>query len=385
MNIRHKLILPSANLSVGMCGVYLAMYQISLLQIAQKFDLSSLMMGVLISVQYIGICLPPLFLGSLSERIGKKGVLMIALPLMVIGTFLVAVTSSLIYFIIGILLCGAGYSVTEGTMSATLATEFSEKSAKHLGISQAVFSLGAVLSPFACEALFSAGYSYNNLFGMVSALLLAVFILFSFTKYKKDIKGSSHSGIRSAFAFFFKKNFLFLSIAILLYMGIEEGIAFFADSYFELTLGTPQYSALALSLFWVGMIPSRLFLGAIRLRHKTTVTICAVGVLVSILLIIAFPSSTVKLVSYGFLGLFAGPTWPIIMDIVSKKYPKNAGTVSNLMMSTTGLGGATMPLLAGALVVGANFIPTFIVAGLCAAGMAIFFSLATRKEKKQKT
>ena len=69
MDFRHKLIIPTASLLTGMCGVYLSMYSISLLHIAQKFELSSVLMGAIVAVQFAGMCVPPLFLGSLCERI----------------------------------------------------------------------------------------------------------------------------------------------------------------------------------------------------------------------------------------------------------------------------------------------------------------------------
>jgi hydrogenase/urease accessory protein HupE len=62
MNIRHKLIIPAAYMIIGMCGIYLSMYQISLLRIAQTLQLSTFMMGTIVALQYAGLCLPPLFL-----------------------------------------------------------------------------------------------------------------------------------------------------------------------------------------------------------------------------------------------------------------------------------------------------------------------------------
>ncbi|MGI5849025.1 MAG: MFS transporter [Christensenellales bacterium] len=383
--IQHRLIALSANLSIGFCGVYLAMYQLSLLQIAQNFHLSNVMMGTLVAIQYLGVCLPPMTLGTLSEKLGKRRIIIISMPLMVLGTFLISITNSLVFFVIGIFLCGAGFSVTEATMSAVLAAEFRDKSAFHLGISQAFFSLGAVLSPFACEALFKTGLMYRDLFGLACAIFLALYVLFLFTRQKNDISGVEKAGIGEAFRFFTKKTFILIAVAVFMSVGVEGCVAFFTDSYFELTLGAPEFSAVSISLLSAGMIPSRMLLGAIKLKHKTTVTIGCVGIILSLLIIVLTPVSAVKLIGYGTLGLFAGPIWPIMIDIATKKYPQNVGIISNVMMSIAGFGGATMPLVAGALVVGTNFIPIFLTSGICAIVMGITFNMAGREAKNKNT
>jgi putative MFS transporter len=385
MNLRHKLIIPSADLAIGICGVYLGTYQISLLQITQNFHLDTVMMGVLVAIQYVGLCLPPLFLGTLSEKIGKKGVVTISLPLMILGVLLISLTNNLGLFIAGILLCGAGYSVAEATLTATLGVEFKEKSAFHLGMSQAFFSIGAVLAPFWCEALFSAGFTYHHAFGIVGIALIVTYILFLFTRHENDIRGAAQSGIGSALRFFTKKAFLLIAVAMFMAIGIEETVAFYADSYLELTLGVPQFSALALSLFWAGMIPPRIFLGFIKLPHKTLFTICGLGITASALGIIFIPILPVRLVLFALLGVFNGPTWPIIMDITAKKYPGNAGAVTNIMMSLGCLGGAITPLIAGALVVGINFVPILIATAFCGVIMSIAFAASDKKFKTHKS
>lgn len=384
MTLRHKLLVPSAYLSIGMCGVYLSMYQISLLQIAQAHSLGSFMMGMLVAIQYMGLCLPPLFLGSLSEKLGKRGVIAISIPLMVFGAFLVSAFASLPMFIIGIFIIGAGYSVTEATFSAALGAEFPGKSKLHLGVSQAIFSFGAVLSPFACEALFGIGKTYRDLFLYVSIIYLGLYVLFLFAKQENDIKGSSHFGIRAAISLLKNKAFVFFAAAMFLYVGIEEVVAFFTDSYFELTLHSPSFSALALSIFWVAMIPSRLLMGISKLSHRTIALICAFGIAAGSIAMIVFTATTAKLISFGMLGFFSGPMWPLIMDIVAVRYPQKVGLASNVMMSVCGLGGALMPLLVGALIVGADFTPVFITAAISALAIVLFFKLATRKGRNKR-
>lgn len=381
MDVRHKLIIPAAYTIIGTCGFYLSMYQISLLSISQTLKLSSFMMGAIVALQFAGLCLPPLFLGTLCERIGRRGVIMISMPLIIFGTFLVSATQGLVFFIIGIVFIGAGFSVTEGTLTATLGVEFSERSTLHLGMSQAAFSLGAVISPFLCQALMDAGWKYNALFGMVSAIFLALFMLFVAAKQLKDVKGEKEAGAGSALKLFKHKIFVLMSVAIAMYVATEELVSFFSDSFFKLTLDAPEFSALSLSLFWAGMIPTRMLLGVIKRRHKEVIIGCAGGIAVCIGVVLLAPAMPAKTAAYCALGAFCGPCWPLIMDMAAKRYPGSAGMVSNVMMSVGGLGGAVMPIVAGAFITGADFTPVFFVAIACAAVMAGMFLLKGRRER----
>jgi len=384
VSFRHKLIAPASDLAIGMCGVYLGTYQISLMQITQNFHLDSMMKGVLIAIQYAGLCLPPLFLGTLSEKIGKRGVVSISLPLMILGAALISLTNQLGLFILGILLCGAGYGVTEATLTATLGVEFNEKSTMHLGVSQVCFSLGAVLSPLWCDALFNTGFNYHHVFGLVGVALIATYAIFLSTRFEHDIKGSVQSGIGHAFRLFSQRTFLLIAVSIFMSVGIEEVVAFYMGSYMELTLNLPEYSALALSLFWAGMIPSRLLLGAIRLHHKTLFTICGTGITVCALGVIFIPILELRLALFALMGLFIGPTWPLIMDIAAKSYPESAGAVSNVMLSLGCVGGIAVPLVIGALVIGANFVPMFFATAFCGIIMSIAFRLSNKKNVSYK-
>jgi len=380
LNFRHKLIIPAAYLAIALCGVYLSTYQISLLSITEHFNLNPFMKGVLVALQYIGLCLPPLFLGSLSEKIGKKTLVSFAMPVMILGIAFIVLTDNLVLFITGILLSGAGYSVTEATLTATLGVEFSEKSALHLGLSQAGFSVGAVLAPLWCDALFNAGYSYRHAFGIVGIALIVTCILFLFTRHERDIRGSAHSGIGQVARFFTRPAFLLLALSMFLSTGIEEIVAFFMGSYMELTLSLPaNYSALALSLFWAGMIPSRLLLGAFRLPHKTLFTICGAGIAACALGVVLIPVLEIRLALFTLLGLFNGPGWPLIMDIAAKTYPENAGAIANVMTSCSSLGGIVLPPLVGAFIVGADYVPTLIAAAFFGIVMTVTLRLFNKK------
>jgi MFS family permease len=144
MSFTKKVIIIIAYLTFGMLGIYITFFDYTILNFAQLYHMNSAIMGLMIGTQYVGMAIPPLFLGVLSAKIGKKKVVLISCLLLVTGTFLLGMAINMTIFIMAVLFTGAGFAVTEATLSAILADEFTGKSVQQLNFSQAVFSIGAL-------------------------------------------------------------------------------------------------------------------------------------------------------------------------------------------------------------------------------------------------
>jgi MFS transporter, FHS family, glucose/mannose:H+ symporter len=348
---RKKLIVFIAYLSIGMLGVYITFYQYTVLNLTQLLNLNITMMGLLIAMQHIGISIPPVFIGTLCNKIGKKKVVLLSYAMIILGTFLTGISQSFITIMFSVLIIGAGFSVTEGTLSAVLADEFPDESTKHINFSQVAFSIGALCGPFIAKALIEGGIFFKNLYFFNSVIFFLLAIIFLFTKFKNDKGNNESSGVSFSVLKFLKTRvFLLLAFAIFIYVGIENTVANFADSYFELELIKPQFSAAALALFWGAMIPSRLLAGFIKIKPKIIFTSMSALVFISILLAMITPNYYMKIAMFALCGFGCGPIWPLIMDTTAKKNVGSSGPALNVMMAFSGLGGALLPLLSGVVV-----------------------------------
>lgn len=377
-----RLIVIVSYLSIGMLGVYISLYQYTVLSISQLFMLNAAIMGVLIALQSLGNSMPPLFLGMLSAKIGKRNVTLISYSLMIVGTFLAGSTQSLGAFIVSVFIIGAGVSVTEGTLSAVLADEFPEESTKHLNFSQVAFSVGAMTGPFIAQALIAGGVYFKDLYLYVSVVFMVLFVLFCFTRQNNDNAHTSMSSMPFKVADFLKTRvFLLLALAIFLYVGLENTIANFSDSYFELVLGKPGLSAVALSLFWGGMIPSRLLAGILKADIKKLFAIMGSIVFASVIAAMLIPDSNIKIVLFLVCGFGCGPLWPLLMDAAAKKHKGSSGPALNVMMTFSGLGGAALPLLSGVAVNQSSQAAAYYISG-AACVLMLFIYLFSYKAKK---
>jgi fucose permease len=344
---RKTLLVSTAYLTIATLGIYVTIYQYTILTISQFYELNASAMGFLIAMQQLGVAIPPLFVGAAAGRLGKKKIVQASFGLLVLGTFLIGITNSFAAFIASIVVIGAGFAVTEGTISAILSDEFPEESRRHLNFSQVFFSIGALTGPLIAEALIGAGIYFKNLYLYISALFALLSVSFFFTKQKNDRPAAAESPAFSLTGFFKNKVLLLFAAGMFLYVGAETTVANFADSYFELSLKMPELSATALALFWGAMIPSRFLAGVLKIDVRKLFTVLSVMMLVTAVSAMLVPDITVKIILFALCGFFCGPMWPLIMDETAKRNRGASGGSMNIMMACCGFGGAVLPLIAG--------------------------------------
>lgn len=378
--VHDILVIAVCYLSIAMLGIYITTYQYTVLSFTQFYSLNDGMMGFLIFMQHLGISLPPLFLGVLSGKIGKKRVLMISFVLMILGTYLIGTTEPLALFVISVFIIGAGFSVTEATLSAVLADEFPGKSTLHLNFSQVMFSIGALCGPFIAKALIDSGLAFRHIYIGISAVFLVLGIVFAFTKQKNDHVVEQQKGSSIRMTSFVRYGFVLLAICICIYVGIENTIASYADRYFELGLNMPEYSAIALALYWGAMIPSRFLAGIIKIDPKKMIIgLCGLVALATPAAIL-IDDVKVKIAMFALCGFACGPLWPSIVDAVAKRNQGQSGPAINVLMSFSGLGGAVFPLAAGLLISYGNISTAYYMCAILSVILGVLYLSSMRKK-----
>ncbi len=369
-------------LTIAMLGIYITIYQYTVLSISKLFWLDTAIMGLLIGVQHFGMAIPPLILGVLSARIGKKKVVLIAYVLMVLGTAMAGMTNEFAAFIISVFIIGAGFSVSEATLSAVLADEFPGQSTRHLNFSQAAFSVGALLGPFIAQAMIQSGVYFKDLFFYCAVVFLILGITFVFTRHQNDRADmQTQCGKYHYQAFFKNRAFLLLGISIFLYVGIENTMANYTDSYFELLLKSPELSATALALFWGAMIPSRFLAGILKIDMKKMFVTLSIFVFITAMSAMLIPQTTFKIIMFAACGFCCGPLWPLLMDEAARKNVGSSGPTMNIMMSFSALGGAILPVASGYAVNVSNHATAYYICAVIAIVMVWTFSKAVKEKR----
>ncbi|HWR23526.1 MAG TPA: MFS transporter [Feifaniaceae bacterium] len=348
-DIRKRMLVPVSLGLTFFLGFEGGGFQLALLQVAEEFHLSGTLTGVLVAAQFIAITLAPLLAGPIADRAGKKRVLLFAMPVFIAGCFFAAAAWSAAAFMIGVFMIGAGLGACECLVSANITDNFPEQANRYMNMTQCTYSLGAVVSPVLTRYLMdNFSMSWRSPFVMAGigyAILLPLMALARSaavrTPERVKVAGSLLKLGKDRF-------FLTLFVCIFLYVGMETGIAYFADALFTVELLKPEMGAYAISVFWLVMSGSRLLFSFVKADERKTV-LWGYGISAFAgLMMIALPDSAVALAGIALTGFAFGPIWPMIMAMGTKRFQETTGLTSSLLMAGGGLGGTLLPIVMGA-------------------------------------
>ena len=335
---------------MGLLGIYITIYQSVISTIAKEYAINSTMIGMIVALHFIGSVIAPTIFGEISVRIGKKTIALIALSMMILGLLSVYISKSLVAISVGIFLIGCGFAVIEGTLSGVLSELNHDNTNRVMNLSQMFFSIGAVTGPLISIMSIS-------LFGSWKVSFLFMIILFGLTaaylsKLEFGIKKVT-TEIEKGFIIiklFKEKVFIYLCVSIFIYVGIEEGVAFWLNTYFKNTFNLSQLGSYTLSGYWASMIIGRYL--ASRFQNKHSLFLKG-GLLISLsffVVALLFKNSIVDFICFLIIGLGFSAVWPIIMSMTARYFPKYVGAAFGVMMTSGAVGGIFVPFFIGLII-----------------------------------
>jgi len=122
--------------------------------IAQEWDINRSTLGIVLSMELIGMAIGSILLGGVADTSGRRPTMLGCLIVMVIGMFMVTTVNSLVQLSIWRILTGFGIGGMIASINACVA-EFSNNKRRHLSVSLMAigFPLGAVFGGFISQQL----------------------------------------------------------------------------------------------------------------------------------------------------------------------------------------------------------------------------------------
>jgi fucose permease len=334
---------------MGLLGIYISVYQSIINTISNEFSISGTIAGIVISLHFIGSMIAPIIFGEISDRIGNTIVSVISFNILISGLLLVYLSKSLILISSGIFLIGCGFAVAEGILSGVLSDMNPGETNKVMNLSQMFFSIGAVAGPMISLLIINVSGNWKNIFILMIIAFTAVMLYLSKLRFTgQDFEAGKSSGLISL-RLFRSSMFVMLVLSILIYVGLEEGIAFWIDTYFVNLYNSSQLGAYALSGYWASMIIGRYLASKFHNRYKVFLTGGLIVSLVFFTLGLLINNSIISMVCFIGTGAGFSAIWPIIMSITSDAYPEYRGTALGIMMTSGAGGGALFPFILGML------------------------------------
>lgn len=350
-------------------------------RMAMAIGMQALAAGLLISTYSLGSLSSVLLTSAVADRLGKRRFITASLFMLAVGCALLAVRGKPIILYLGLFCFGFGFSPSEALSSALLSDENPQKGSLWMNISQAGFSIGAIVGPMLTMAYLGRFPSYHGIFLLVGLTAMVFIVLLVLTGRGRFKPGPQDDKVPlNMFSVFKDKRFRMLALTMFLYIGYESVAPAYIKLAFLRAGQEETMAALMISLFWGAMILARL-LGAM-LTGKEFKSILGFTVIAAIgLMLIVFAQTTFLMVlAVVLIGFGCGPVWPMIVALAARQFPERTGAAVGMIMLCCMVGFIVFPSLIGTLP--GNLTLTFLISAALAGLVILVVSLVLREEKQ---
>ena len=357
----------------------------------RQFGLNDFQTSLLFSTYAIAQFFATPIIGKLSDRVGRKPLLIISLAGTVIANFLAGTAATIVILFLARFLdgiTGGNASVAQAVISDVTTPE---TRAKGFGIYGATFGLGFVLGPaislLAQQISLGAGFLVSSAIAFIALVITIFFLPETLTTKAEKSHNIFDLGLSSLIT-----GLAIPKVGILLVINFLIGTTFtiftFAfQPYFLKVLGQDN-KGLTLMFFTFGILGVLMQLQGIKVltRKFSLVSILLFAIFVrsmSFTLMPIFPNVVYFICISIIFSLFNSLVQPMITTLISlNAKPEMQGTVIGLNTSYLNVSNAFGPIIAGLLVNQNNpatySYPLYLAGGLTFA--VLLFAIATRKQ-----
>jgi len=306
--------------------------------------LTFLFMGALISM---------FAAGPLTDRFGKKIVMVISLFFLSAGLVGLCLTRSLPLMFFFFFFTGLGQGGMEVSGNLVVAEAFPKNNTGIMNLLHFFYGVGAFSGPAIISLAISNAISGKVVLWFASGLfaVLAVLFIILYTN-RQIISTPSHSENKTTPVSVYRSPLLWLTgVMLLTYVGVEFGLGSWSTTFMEVSANLPiQQGALVTSAYW-GLITLGRLAGLVlskKFKSLQLLGLAAIGSLIGgIALIIFTGTSTAAIATIMFIGFCFGTVYPSTIAFTSDAFINNQGKAVGLVSTFGSIGGLTLPWMAG--------------------------------------
>ena len=311
--------------------------------------------GVFFFLYAAGYTLGSLGGGAMTERLGRRRVLVAAAVLHGLGLVALAASPGWTVFLLVAGPVGFGAGALDGGMNGLFLDLFTTGRGRALNSLHLFFGIGALASPLAIGLLSEAGVGWQAIIagtGVVALPLAAVIGSLDMPTGRRAqattpdagaIEAAAPSGRRSGRRMRQAWPIALLAIAIGTYVGAEVGVSNWLVRFLA---SAPLVVATAsLSLFWAGLTLGRLVSARIsdRFDHARFTAVAAGIAAAALVGAVLAPWLPVSIALFALVGFAFGPIFPMIIALGGERYPERAAAISGLLVGLAVVGGIVYP------------------------------------------
>jgi fucose permease len=349
--------------------------------IEPAFDQTDAGIGVFFfvnSVAYVGGSMAG---GLLTERVGRRVVLPLAVTLIACGLAGMATVPTWELFLVLAIPFGFGSGAIDGGMNGLVLDLYPDSRGRALNLLHLFFSLGALASPLVVGRLVEAGAAWQTVIiaTAVAAIPLAILLAIA------DLPSGRHtrSGATASVRIGLSLPIIALAVAIACYVASEVGVSNWLVRFLE--TASIGLATSALALFWGCLALGRIVTATLgdRFDHARFAAIASLAAAIALVAAVLVPSLPASIVLFGVVGFAFGPVYPLIMAVGGDRYPTRSAAVSGFLSGSAVIGAIVYPPLMGLVSVEAGLAVAMIGAAILAfACAAVLFAVAAQPTRE---
>ena len=315
------------------------------------YDLSYSRAGLIGAVQSVGGFMANLLGGVLSDRFPKLRLISIIFAVYTLVLYALGLVPPYVFLIACFLILGMVNSFLNLLISAYISESYPEKRTSYLNICHAFYGLGSLAGPVYTSILLKLGIEWNRTFLWFGVFCTVVTLLLAFVCIKEPSRVQKGAERGSVMALLSNKGLLLVGLSCLLYMGQQNTVNLWIASYVETEMGDAAMAGVVLTLYWTGVMISRLiqsFISRIVEPGKWLCICCTVSALMFVTaVLIGNPVVLAVVLCIG--AVLTGAAYPTMMAMGCACCPQQAGAATAVVCLGAGIGGMIFPPLLGVL------------------------------------
>lgn len=337
--------------------------------LTRRFGVSLPVAGSTISVYFAVSLIGVVVAMRTMMRLPARTTVMGAIGLFGVGSVLAAFAPSWIAFVIAIGVIGLAFGALDLGLNQTVAYSEGARRAALLNVLNSAYSAGEVVSPLLVASLASAHFSLL----FVGAAVIAVVLL-------PAISGiAGHLPVASGAPGRLGRLVLIFVVAIVLYVGIENGIGGWMPSHLEAVGLRSAQAAGVTSGFWLALVVGRLLMFSMPARVSEAAIVITGSAVATVALILASVPAIAP-VAYIVAGFFIAPIFPTTIVWLARLRPGDSRATSWLYPAAS-VGGTLGPGAIGLVIAGFGVRWAPAVLAIVAVSMSAAYWFANRSAR----
>ena len=346
------------SLLVGLFGAFvlfgasLTLIGATLPGIIADFAWSYTAAGFVFAASAVGYLVSTLLTGFAVDRLRPKRVICAGLAIQAVGLALFGMSPAawvnvLVNFLIGF--GQGGVEVVVNVSAVHMERPGQSRVMNHL---HSAFAAGGIVGPLVAGLLIYKGVDWRVTFRLVAVVSAGTAVAMSALPFSRlGVRGDSAEG-SAPVGVLLKDPLLILAFGILLlYVGTEVGVSKWLAQYYVDTFGqSTAIGALAVSIFWLGLLVGRAGLSYAYHGSRQAGLLLVLGITCTLWLAFAvlMPGPILAGVGFFLSGLGYSAIYPVVMAIVGENITRSRSAALGIVSTGGGIGALVVPFAVAA-------------------------------------